>query len=126
MKNNLEDIQKLGQSNMDTAVKAFGDWNKSVHAIATEMGAYSKRTFDESTSTFERLIGARSVEQALEIQADFAVRRVEDYVQEMTKIGTLYSDIAQDAYKPFYDAMNAKRDAPKQMKRDAPKQIKQP
>ncbi len=80
--------------------------DKNVQAIGSEMGAYSKRTFDESTATFERLIGAKSVEQALEIQAEFAIRTVEDYVQQMTKIGTMYSDIAKDAYKPFDDAVN--------------------
>lgn len=102
---NLEDLQKFSQSNMDTAVKAFGEWNKNVQAIANEMGAYSMRTFDDSASTLERLIAAKSVEQALEIQADFAKRSVDDYVQQMAKIGTLYSDIARDAYKPFDKVM---------------------
>ena len=105
MINNLDDLQKLSQSNMDTAVKAFGEWNKSMQAIASEMGAYSKRTFDESTSTFERLISAKSVEQALEIQANFAKRTMEDYVEQMSKISSLYTDLAKDAYKPFDKAM---------------------
>jgi len=106
MTNNLEVLQKLGQSNMDTTAQAFGHWNKNVQAIAAEMGAYSKRTFDESAATYERLVGAKSVADALEIQAEFAVRSVEDYVDEMTKIGTLYVDIAKTAYEPFYPVMH--------------------
>ncbi len=105
---NLDDFQKLGQANMDTAVKAFGDWNKSMQAIASEMGSYSKRTFDEGTATFERLISATSVEQALEIQSSFAKRAMEDYMRQMSKIGSMYTDLAKDTYKPLDKFTNGK------------------
>ena len=105
MKNNLQALQALGQTNIDTTVQAFGRWNKNLQAIAAEMGAYSKRTFDDSAATCERLAEAKSVQDALEIQAEFAVRSVEEYVDEMTKIGSLYADIAQTAYQPFYTVM---------------------
>ena len=106
MTNNIDDLQKFGQANMDTAVKAFGDWNKSVQEIATEMGAYSKRTVDEGTATFERLIGAKTIEQALAIQAKFTKSAMEDCVQQMNKIGAMYTDLAKDACKPFDKAVN--------------------
>lgn len=103
---NIDDFQKISQSNMNTAVKVFGDWNKNMQAIASELGSYSKRAFDDSATTFERLISAKSVEQALEIQADFAKRQMEDYVHQMGKIGEMYTDIAKDACKPFGKAVN--------------------
>lgn len=114
MRNDFYDFQKLNQANLNSAVKAFGDWNKSVTEIATELGAYSKRTFDDGTETFDRLVSAKSVKQALEIQAEFATRSVEDYVKQMARIGTLYSDIAQAAYQPF-DAVLTSMDTPKRI-----------
>ena len=71
---NLEDMQKLSQTNMDTAMKAFGEWNKGWQAIAAEITDYTKKSFEEGTATFEKLASAKSVEQAIEIQTGFAKR----------------------------------------------------
>ena len=57
MKNmNFDDFQKFGQHNMDAAMKVFGEWNKGWQAIAAEMTDYTKRSFEESTATFEKLL----------------------------------------------------------------------
>jgi hypothetical protein len=104
MMNNLQDFQKFGQTNVDTALKLFGDWNKSWQAIAAEMTDYSKRAFEESTATFEKLASAKSLEQAFEIQSSYAKRAYDDYMHQMTKIGGMYTSLAKDAYKPVEKA----------------------
>ena len=45
MAKNFDDIQKLGQTNMDGALEVWGEWGKSWQAIAAEMTDYSKRSF---------------------------------------------------------------------------------
>jgi hypothetical protein len=67
---NFEDMQKLGQTNVDSAMKFFGEWNKNW------------------------------VEQAVEIQTGFAKRAYDDYMQQMSKIGGMYASMAKEAYKP--------------------------
>ena len=105
MKNiNIDDFQKLGQQNMDTAMKLFGEWNKGWQAIAAEMTDYTKRSFEESTATFEKLLGARSLEQAVEIQTGFAKRAYDEYMHQMSKIGGMYAEHAKEAYKPVEKA----------------------
>ena len=105
----FEDFQKLGQANTDTAMRLVGEWNKGWQTIATEMTDYSKRSFEESTATFEKLLSAKTIEQAFEIQSSYAKRAYEDYVQQMTKFGSLYSDFAKEAYKPVEKAFAARR-----------------
>jgi hypothetical protein len=97
---NFEDMQKLSQTNVDSAMKIFGEWNKNWQAIAAEMSDYTKRSFEESTSTLEKLMSSKSVEQAVEIQTSFAKRAYDDYMQQMSKIGGLYASMAKEAYKP--------------------------
>lgn len=104
MINNFQDFQKFGQANVDTAMKLFGDWNKGWQAIAAEMTDYSKRAFEDGTSTFEKLASAKSLEQALEIQTSFAKRAYDDYMHQMAKIGSMYTNLAKDAYKPVEKA----------------------
>jgi hypothetical protein len=105
MINNFQDLQRLGQFNTDAAMRMFGDWNKGWQAIAAEMSDYSKRAFEDGTATFEKLLGAKSLEQAFEIQTSFAKRAYDDYMHQMTKIGSMYTNLAKDAYKPVERAM---------------------
>lgn len=105
----FEDMQKLSQSNMDAAVKAAGEWNKGWQAMAAEMTDYSKRAFEEGTATFEKLISAKSVEQAVEIQTGYAKRAYDDYMAYMTKIGSMYTEFAKEAYRPVEKALQGGR-----------------
>jgi hypothetical protein len=109
MMKNFDDIQRMGQSNMDSALKAFGEWNKGWQAIASEMGDYTKRSFEDGSATFEKLIGAKSFEQAIEIQSSYAKRCYDDYMQQMSKIGSMYADLAKEAAKPMERLMQGPR-----------------
>ena len=104
---NFEDFQKLGQQNVDTAMKLMGEWSKGWQSIAAEMTDYTKRSFEESAQTFEKLASSKSVEQAVEIQTAFAKRAYEDYMHQMTKIGGMYTSLAKDAYKPVEKAFQS-------------------
>jgi hypothetical protein len=109
MMKNFDDLQKLGQQNMDTAMKLIGEWNKGWQAIAAEMTDYTKRSFEEGTATFEKLLAAKSLEQAIEIQSGFAKRAYDGYMHQLSKIGGMYAELAKEAYKPVEKAMQSTR-----------------
>ena len=101
----FEDFQKLGQTNVDAAMKAFGEWNKGWQAIAAEMTDYTKRSFEDGSATFEKLVSSRSVEQAMEIQTSYAKRAYDEYMHQLTKIGGMYAELAKEAYRPMERAL---------------------
>jgi phasin family protein len=94
-------MQKFGKENMDMAMNAFGAWAKNAQAIATEVADYSKKSFEDSAAAFEKLIGAKSLEKAMEVQTEYLRSSYEELVAETAKIGELYADLAKEAYKPF-------------------------
>jgi len=100
MINNFEDMQKLGETNLDSAMRMYSEWNKNWQAIAAEMGDYTKRSFEEGSATLEKLLGTRSVGQAIEIQTSYAKRAYDDYMQQASKIGGIYANMATKAYEP--------------------------
>jgi hypothetical protein len=106
---NFEDFQKLGQQNVDTAMKMFGEWSKGWQTIAAEMTDYTKRSFEESTATVEKLLSAKSFEQAVEIQTGYAKRAYDDYMHQVSKLGGLYAELAKEAYKPVEKALQGAR-----------------
>jgi hypothetical protein len=105
MLKNFDDVQKLSKDNLDTAMKSFGAVSKSMQAIAVEVADYSKKSFEESSATFEKLLGAKSLEKAIEIQSAYAKSAYEGFVAGATRIGELYADLAKETYKPFEAAV---------------------
>jgi hypothetical protein len=112
MLKNFEDVQKYGKDNMDATMKAWGQMSKNVQAIAAEAADYSKKSFEEGSATLEKLLGAKSIEKAMEIQTAYAKSAYEGFVAQATKMGGLYSDLAKETYKPF-ESFSAKTMAPK-------------
>ncbi len=104
----FEEFQKVGKDGFDAAVKSFGEMNKGFQAIAAEVTDYSKKAFEDGTRAFEQLIGAKSVEQAVEIQSTYAKKAYDTYIAEMSKIGEMYAGLARDAYKPVETALSKK------------------
>jgi hypothetical protein len=98
---NFDDVQKMGKENVDAAMKSFSVTSKGVQAIAAEITNYSKKSFEEGSAALEKLLGAKSVDKAVEIQNDYVKTAYEGFVAEATKLGELYTDLAREVYKPF-------------------------
>jgi hypothetical protein len=105
MLNNFEDIQKLGKENVDVAMKQFGTVSKGFQTIATEFADYSKKSFEHGSAALEKLLGAKSLDKAIEIQSDYVKTAYEGFVAQATKIGELYTDLAKESYKPLEGIM---------------------
>jgi len=105
MLKNFEDFQKFGKDNVDTCMKQFGTVSKGWQAIATEFADYSKKSFEEGSAALEKLLGAKTLEKAIEIQSDYVKSAYEGFVAEATKLGELYTDLAKESYKPFEGMM---------------------
>ena len=95
-----EEFQKMGKDGFDAAVRSFGEVNKGFQAIAAELTDYSKKAFEDSTRAFEQLIGVKSIEQAIEIQSQYAKKAYDTYMAQMSKLGEMYVGLAKEAYKP--------------------------
>ena len=104
----FEEFQKVGKNGFDAAVRSFGEMNKGFQAIAAEVTDYSKKAFEDSTRAFEQLIGAKSIEQAIEIQSQYAKKAYDTYMSEVSKLGEMYVGLAKDAYKPVEAAFAKK------------------
>lgn len=104
----IEDIQKLNKDNFEAAVRSFGEVNKGFQAIATDWNDYTKKAFEDGTAAFEKLAGAKSIEQAVEIQSTFAKKAYDDYVAQVSKLSEMYVGLAKEAYKPVEAAVAKK------------------
>jgi hypothetical protein len=105
MLKNFEEIQKLGQDHVDTTMKQFGTVSKGWQAIATEYAGYTKKNYEAGSAALEKLLGAKSLDKAIEIQSEYAKTAYEGFVAQATRIGELYTDLAKETYKPLQGMM---------------------
>ena len=97
----LNDFQKLGSDGFDAAVRSYGEVNRGLQALTARVTDNAKKAFEDATRTFQLLVGAKSLEQAVEIQTQYVKRAYDTFVAEAPKVGELYWAVVQDAYAPF-------------------------
>ena len=101
---NVEEIQKFGKQQFEAVAAATTSFSKGLQEIATETSDYSKKAIAANTSVVEKLLGAKNVETAIQIQTEFAKSAYEAFVAEATKLGELYAKLAKEAFKPIETA----------------------
>ncbi len=96
-----DQMQKFGKDGMDMAMASFGAWSKNAQAIASELADYSKKSIEGSAAALEKLMSAKSLDKAMEVQNEYLRSSYEDFVAQSAKLGELYAALAKEAYKPF-------------------------
>ncbi len=106
MSNQFEEAQKMGKDQMETFSSSTASMARGFQAIATETTDYSKRSMESTSSHVEKLLGVRSLDQAIQLQTEFAKAQAEGFIAQATKIGEIYRDMAKEAFRPMESVMN--------------------
>jgi phasin family protein len=103
----FEDFQKFSKQQIDALSAVASTMTKGLQEIATESTDYSKKAFAANTEVVEKLLGAKSVETAIQIQTDFAKSAYEGFVAQASKINEICVKLATEAFKPVESAFAA-------------------
>ena len=101
MLKNFDEVQKLGKDGVDATIESLTAASKGAQALTAEWADYARKSFEQGTASFEKLIAARTLDRAFEVQTEFAKGAYEGFVAQASKVGALYADLAKQAYKPF-------------------------
>src|SRR5262245_9549251 len=99
-----DELQRASKDGFDASVRSFGEMNNGFQDIAATVIDYSKPSFEDGTRAIQQLVGAKSFEQAWEIQSQYAKKAFDAYVAQASKIGEMYVDLARGAYQPVEQA----------------------
>ena len=100
----FDDFQKFSKDQLEALTAASATFSKGLQDIAAESTDYSKKAFAANSALLEKLLGARSVESAIQIQTEFAKQAYEGFVAQATRVSELYTRVASDALKPVTTA----------------------
>ena len=103
---NFAELQKAGQRQAEAFTAATQAWTKGLQGLAAESAEYSKKAMAAGSATFEKLIAAKSVDAAAQIQADFAKTAFEGFVAQSNKVSEMVGKLAAEAMKPVETALS--------------------
>lgn len=107
--NNIGDeYQKASKDGFDATLRSFGETNKGLQALVAEMTDYSKKALDDGIHAWEQLLGVKSIDQAVQIQSQYAKRAYDNYMAELSKLGEMYMALTRNAYAPVERAVARK------------------
>src|SRR5262249_60643668 len=89
--------------NADEMNTTYEGSTMNTQEIASHNDDYSKRSFEQGSKTMEKLLEAKSPDKAFEVQTEYAKVAYESYVSHATKLGQLYTDLAQETFKSYQD-----------------------
>jgi hypothetical protein len=101
MLKDFEDLHKYGKDNVDATMKVWGQVSKGVQAIAAETADYSKKSFEEGSAALQKLLGAKSLENAIEIQTAYAKTAYDGFVAHAARMGEFYVNLAKETSRSF-------------------------
>ncbi len=114
-----EQAMAYGQQHMDQAVKSYDElakFNKETAEALVSAGnlaaqgaeevnadllAFAQVQVEESVAAAKAVFGAKTVQEAFELQANFAKTHLDAYVAQTTKIGEMMTRTTQLAFEPI-------------------------
>jgi hypothetical protein len=95
------DIAAVSKDNAEALFEAATATSSGLEAIAGEVFAYSRQSLQANIIAARALFASKSVEEFFQLQTAWAKTLSEGYVDQLTKIGSLVSNTAQDALGPL-------------------------
>lgn len=101
------EINVFGKDNIEAFVASMTTAGKGVEALNTQIAAYAKQAMEDGVDAAKKFSGAKSVQEVIELQSEYAKSSVEAYLAEMHKVTDAFAGTMKDAAKPLNDRMTA-------------------
>ena len=89
LRNVSDEYERLRQAGVDATVSSYNEAGEGFQAFAAEMTDYSKKTFDRLPPCLGAIAGAKTIEQAFQIQSQYAKNAYDAHMVEMKKLGEM-------------------------------------
>ena len=104
MLGNLDEMQKAGKLQLDTASKSTMHAMKGAQRMASEAAELTREGIEKCSNYFERITGVKSVEEAIRINNEFATANWERFFAGATKMTECCASVAKDVTAPVREA----------------------
>lgn len=97
----------LGQDNFDAFVQANSAVAKGFELIGKHVLAFAQRSVEENMAQARALVGAKDLQEMVDLQNDFAKQRLEETLTQTAKLTELSTQVANEAIEPLQRRVDA-------------------
>jgi len=97
------------------AAVAITDAPVSLQTIANAYSDYTRKSLEQTKCFIDKLTGVRTLDQAVEVQTEFARQACETFVAEAQKIHDLHRELARQRFERLEGFMSMATQAPRPM-----------
>jgi phasin family protein len=103
----LGEMNAHSKRNLEAVVESVTAATRGAETLGAQALAYSKKSWEDATACGQALGAAKSVQEVVEIQTNFAKSALETYLTEVTKWSDTVSGSVKDSFKPINERMTA-------------------
>ncbi|MEM8985256.1 MAG: phasin family protein [Pseudomonadota bacterium] len=97
----MTDYADFHRDAVDALIKSAGVFAKGVEKLTSENAAFAKAALDEGVSTAKSAASSGSVQEAMDIQAEFMRGRVEKNLNQINKVAEIFVETSKQASEPL-------------------------
>jgi phasin family protein len=103
----MGDINAFSKSNIEALVASASCAGKGAEKINTRVANYTKQAIEDGVEVAKKAASAKSVQELIELQSDWAKSSLDTYMGEVNKLADLYAASLKDAFKPLNERVTA-------------------
>lgn len=101
-----DDMTTFSKETMEALVASGNATAKGVETLTTEVLNFSKASMEESIAATKAMMGAKTLQEMFDLQANFARSSFDKAMSQSTRIGEMATKTAQDAFEPLTGRVN--------------------
>jgi phasin family protein len=103
----LTEMNVHSRKNLEAIIASVTAAAKGAETVGARALAFSKRSVEDQVAAGKALAGAKSIQEAVELQTGFAKSAFETMVAEVNEISTTMSASVKDAMSPLNERVTA-------------------
>jgi len=97
----MNEASAYSKKNLEALVASATAAAKGAETVGAQTMAFSKKAFDDQVAAARSLVGAKSVQEVVELQTTYARSFLETYMAEMGKLTETVSSSVKESLKPL-------------------------
>lgn len=101
-----DDLAAVGKDNMETCLTCSGIMAKGVEGLSKELMKYAQASLEANLAVTSKLMGVKTVREAIDLQADYARDSLDHMVTEAATLTQMSVDLTNQVLDPLQTRIN--------------------
>ena len=103
----LNELAAHSKSNLDALTASATAAQKGAEALSAQALSYGKTSWEHGVAAAQSMAQARSIQELIELQTNFAKSAMETHLSEVTKMTDTLTASVKDSFKPINERVTA-------------------